>query len=345
MLPTMNIQRWKGILWLGSTAVGALLAYRVYDFWRQRDELAKEITNEEIEGVLDSVKKPPEQKTDVVDYSAIQGVFHTHDWTGKPPAKPEVAKADTGNQSAPRVAVATLLRVMAIKVDTAHPEESRAYVRYQDQKLAAHTGREDTILRPEKRLFAPYQDIRVQAISAAGVTFAFDDAVREPETVPVSPYISAQRGEIGIVLVGPEGAILPQLQRRIQANADLPPWNPEEITQIRKNEWQVGTRTLEDLDRDYSRILSSDVRVQTHKSPRNGSVEGIKILHVAPDSIPARAGLTEGEVLKSINGHKVTSVNDAIAFVKANANSTETWVAVFERQGREFTRTYHSPAR
>jgi hypothetical protein len=39
----------------------------------------------------------------------------------------------------------------------------------------------------------------------------------------------------------------------------------------------------------------------------------------------------------------VTSVNDAVAFVKANANTTDTWVAVFEKQGREFTRTYHSP--
>ena len=66
---------------------------------------------------------------------------------------------------------------------------------------------------------------------------------------------------------------------------------------------------------------------------------------MTPNSIPAQAGLTEGEVLKSINGHKVTSVNDAIAYVKANANATDTWVAVFEKQGREFTRTYHSPSR
>jgi hypothetical protein len=41
----------------------------------------------------------------------------------------------------------------------------------------------------------------------------------------------------------------------------------------------------------------------------------------------------------------VTSVNDAIAYVKANVNTTDTWTAVFEKQGREITRTYRSPPR
>jgi len=39
----------------------------------------------------------------------------------------------------------------------------------------------------------------------------------------------------------------------------------------------------------------------------------------------------------------VTSVNDAIAFVKANSDTTTTWTAVFDKQGREVTRTYYSP--
>ena len=175
--------------------------------------------------------------------------------------------------------------------------------------------------------------------------FAFDDPARERETVQTSPYQSATRGDLGIVLVGPEGAIMPQTSKQIEVASPATPWRPEQLTQLRKNEWQVGTGTIAELERDYSRILSRDISASTYKNPQTGATEGIKINRVAPDSIPAQAGLSEGEVLKSINGHKVTSVNDAIAYVKATLNETDSWTAVFEKQGREITRTYHSPPR
>jgi hypothetical protein len=342
----MNIQRWKGLVWLGSLASGSLLVYNVVRFLGEREELAREIPDEELIDVLDSVKKPEEQKSEVVDYASIKVVFLDHDWTGKERPKPVVQPEGEKPPPIPKVPVSSLLKVLAIKVDIGRPERSVAYVKFVDPKLAVHTDKEDSILRPEERLFAPYQDVRVETITAQGVVFAFDDAEREKETVPTSPYQSAQRKELGIVMVGPEGAILPQLQKQIEAaSPDMPPWRPEQLTQIRRNEFKIGTQTLQELDRDYSRILSRDIAYSTHKNPRTGATEGIKVTRVAPDSIPARAGLTEGEVLKSINGHKVTSVNDAIAFVKANADNTDTWVAVFEKQGREFTRTYHSPDR
>jgi hypothetical protein len=244
----------------------------------------------------------------------------------------------------PKVAVSSLLKVLAIKVDTGKPEKSVAYVKFTDAKLAVHVAKEDLILRPDERLFSPYQDVRVDAITGEGVRFAFDDATREKEVVPTSPYLSPGRSDLGIVVVGPEGAIRPQLEKLIgTADINLPPWRPEQMWKMRPNEWQVGSETLKELDRDYSRILSRDISYSTYKDPRTGKTEGIKINHVAPGSIPEQAGLSEGEVLKSINGHRVTSVNDAVAFVKANANTTDTWVAVFEKQGREFTRTYHSP--
>ena len=53
--------------------------------------------------------------------------------------------------------------------------------------------------------------------------------------------------------------------------------------------------------------------------------------------------MTSGEIVKSINGHPVTSVNDAVAYVKGEAGTTNTWIVVFEKQGREFTRIYKSP--
>lgn len=339
----MNIQRWKGIVWLGSLVVGGGLVYYVYDFLKHKAELSEEVSSEQLAAVLDSVKKPPAEKSEVVDYTSIQRVFHEFDWTGKPPPEVVERTGPAEEQKPLKVAISSLLTVLAIKVDTSKPEKSVAYVKFLDPKLALHTAKDDPILRPDERLFDPFADVRVEAITASGVVFAFDDAEREKETVPTS---SVQRGDLGIVMVGPEGAILPQLQKQIDAASPaLPPWRPEQLTQLRKNEWQIGTETLEVLDRDYSRILSRDISYSTYKNPRTGATEGLKINKIAPDSIPAQAGLTEGEILKSINGHKVTSVNDAIAYVKANANATDTWTALFEKQGREFTRTYKSPPR
>jgi PDZ domain-containing protein len=339
----MNIQRWKGMVWLGSLAVGGFLVFYVYDFLRKKEALAEEIPDEVLVAVLDGVKKPEEHKSDVVDLDAMKRVFFTHDWTGKEKEKPVAPTPGGGPVVVPKVAVGTLLKVLAIKVDLSRPEKSVAYVKFVEPKLAVHVEKEDVILRPDERLFAPFQDVRVKNITGKGVVFAFDDEARGEETVTTSPYL-AMRGELGIVMVGPEGAILPQVQKQIDsASPELAPWNPEQLTQVRKNEFQVGTETLKELDRDYSRILSRDIDYQTWKNPRTGASDGIKINRVVPGSIPDQAGLTEGEVLKSINGHKVTSVNDAIAFVKANANGTQEWVAVFEKQGREFTRTYRSP--
>ena len=42
----MNIQRWKGIVWLGSLAVGGFLVYYVYDFLQAKEQLAQEVSEE-----------------------------------------------------------------------------------------------------------------------------------------------------------------------------------------------------------------------------------------------------------------------------------------------------------
>jgi hypothetical protein len=335
----MNIQRWKGTLWLASLAAGASLGYLVYSFLKNNAELAKEVSDELISRELDSVKKPEEQKADAVDYKDVKLVFHEYDWTGK--EKPKAVVATPGEPPKPTYTpVKDLLKVLALKVDTTRPDHSRAYVSFLGALASFNTDKEATILKIGESLPRPHHGVSVADITPAGVVFAFEDQARAKETLTTS------RAQNQIVVVGPGGVITPQAPSQIAAApSDLPPYRPEQTVQIKKNEFQIGTQTLVDLEQDYSRILSQDLSYSTYRDPKTGKNEGIKINRVAPGSIPAQAGMTEGEVLKSINGHRVTSVNDAIAFVKANADSTDVWEAVFEKQGREFTRTYHSPPR
>ena len=62
-----------------------------------------------------------------------------------------------------------------------------------------------------------------------------------------------------------------------------------------------------------------------------------------PGSLPASHGVTKGEIIKSINGHKVTSVNEAIAYVKQESDHTTVWVVEIEKGGITYFRTYETP--
>jgi hypothetical protein len=339
----MNISTAKSLIWVASLGVSGYLGFYVFTFYKARDVLAEPVSSERILGVLDSVAKPEVQRAGGVPYDAVMQVFHELDWTGKPPPPPP--PPTTGTEVKPKVVpISSILKVLALSVNTFEPAKSLAVVAFVDRTvLGPNPGREDSFLRPGERLPGKYKDVRVESITPEGVVFAFDDETRAKETVAPPEYQSGKN--IGIVVVGEGGAILPPKKSVIQRVENARPFTPGETTLIRKNEYQVGTKTLERLDEDYATILSRDVRYSTYRNPRTGSVEGIKVNHVAPNSLPAQHGLQEGEVLKSINGHPVTSVNDAVAYVKANSNTTSTWVAVFTHQGREFSRTYHSPGR
>lgn len=339
----MNISTAKSLIWIASLGVSGYLGYYVFDFYKARDVLAQPVPQKDILAVLDSVAKPEVQRSGGVAYDAVMNVFHEMDWTGKPPP-PKPINEGPKSEVQKVVPVGSLLKVLAISVNTFEPEKSLAIVRYVDQSIVgASPKREDTTLRPDERLPGKYKNIRVEAITAEGVVFAFDDEARAKETLTPPEYQSTKN--LAIVVVGEGGAILPQRNSLIQRVENARPFSPGETVLIRKNEYQVGTKALENLDQDYATILSRDLRYSAYRNPRTGTVEGIKVNYVAPNSLPAQHGLQEGEVLKSINGHAVTSVNDAVAYVKANAGTTDTWVAVFVQQGREFTRTYHSPGR
>lgn len=339
----MNISTAKSLIWIASLGVSGYLGYYVFDFYKARDVLAQPVPQKEILAVLDAVTKPEVQRTDGVSYETVTHVFHEMDWTGKPPP-PKPITPGPKDTAPPVIAVSSILKVLAISVNTFEPGKSLAIVRFVDASIVGpNPSREDTTLRPGETLPGKYKNVRVDAITDEGVVFAFDDEARARETLTPPEYQSNR--DLSIVMVGEGGAIVPQRSSLIRNVENARPFTPGETVLIRKNEYQVGTKALENLDQDYATILSRDLRYSAYRNPRTGTVEGIKVNYVAPNSLPAQHGLQEGEVLKSINGHAVTSVNDAVAYVKASAGTTDTWVAVFVHQGREFTRIYHSPGR
>ncbi len=340
----MNIQRIKLLTWVGSLALGGYLAWFVAEFLKNRGELELGVSNEAQREVLDSIETPEPPKDNVVDYKLVQAVFHNMDWTGKEAPKIREVKEEPKVVETPKKKVAELLKVLVVRVDTDDSAGSLAYVKYTDNVLLQRTLQrkdpEDNILRVGETLPEPHAYARVDRISSRGVHFVFEGDDREPEILAPVEFPS---GRAQIVKVGTDGAIIPERQQLIQRSAGASTWRPAQTQLVGKNVWQVGTETVQTLEQDYSRILSQDVRYKKHRDPRTGQVTGIAVTYVAGGSLPEAHGLQSGDVIKSINGEKVTSVNGAIAYVKKAADTTDEWVVVIENKGREFTRLFRSP--
>jgi hypothetical protein len=338
----MSITKFKPALWLAAALTGGYLAWYVASFLLHMEDLKEQVSREEQYKALDGARKPEPPKDNLVEYDRVKRVFFDLPWTGKE-TKVEVSGAGPKVDDTPKYKpVKDLLKVLFIQVDTTDAKQGLALVKFSDPQLAAAAKHyEDSVLHTGERLAAPYTGIHVVSIAPDGVHFGFDDAAREMEVLPPLAFPNGR----GIVKVGEGGVILPEARAAIPRSAGAPVWKPKTTTQLDAagKRFAVGTEDLREMERDYARILSQDVSYRSYRNPRNGQLEGIELTRVKPDSIPARAGLSEGEVLISINGHPVTSVNDAIQYVKKEASNTSRWEAVFEKNGRRFTRVYESP--
>lgn len=345
----MNVRQIKSLSWLGALGLGGLLGWTLFGFIQEKDTLAKGVSQEEQLALLEAVKPPPPPKREAVSYEVVKMAFQKMNWAGTPPVieeeGPDITEGTTEPEYRP---MAELLQVQYLQVDRTG-DRSLAWVKFLDADLiAAASKAEDRILTIGESLASPWESISVKAISPGGVTFTFagqeggggdGGEARPDETLAASSF---ERSTSGIVKVGENGVLSPNRGESI-GRIDPTDFNPRVLTATGSGEYAMGWDTAAEIEQNYTQILTSDLSYQSYRDPRTRKISGIEVTRVANGSIPAQAGLQEGEILKSINGHAVTSVSDAVNFVKQNADSTDIWVAVFERRGREFTRTYTSP--
>jgi hypothetical protein len=224
-----------------------------------------------------------------------------------------------------------------IQHDAREPKDSTIFVLYKPPaQVPAAPIVAGYTLRVGDRLHGKNQAIRVAAIGPDVVTFAFDDAGNDVETL--GPEVFDPQTEI--VSVGPDGVRYPQ-QRAIPTGA-TPPAPPGETRRIGPNHFRLGQQDMDFIGQNYPEIITGELKHQRHRDPRTGRYDGIELTDVRPGSIPARHGAESGDVIKSINGHPVTSVPEAISFIKNNAGKFDRWDIVIERRGKEITVTYES---
>ncbi|MEM7307730.1 MAG: hypothetical protein AAF682_13710 [Planctomycetota bacterium] len=332
----MNISHLKALTWLGALGLGGYLSYYVYDFLQRRDQLEQPVSQETQRSVLTSIPAVEPPREDVVAYGKVRATWHEMDWTGKPPPPPPPPKdADEERSKPPVKPVSELLTVLLVHVDGGDAAKSMAQVKFKDPALVASaTSLDDSLLAEGDELGTPYESVVVSSIRPDGVLFSFsDDEEREEEMVPTSEFQASSQ----IVQVDSDGVLTPVRPEIPTAYNDRPFQIPNETLLIGKNHFLVGVDDRQEMANNYTKILA-EIRYEKHRNPKTGKVDGIEIKEVPKGSFAAKYGAKAGQVIKSINGHPVTSVNEGISYAKQNQDKYDTWTIVYEEQGKEYTK-------
>jgi len=185
------------------------------------------------------------------------------------------------------------------------------------------------------RLDGAHSDIVVHAIRGVEVEFAFDDAARPHEVLVPEEF--AGRAVIGMA----NGQPVPEEQPFAfpKAASSRPTVKTQLIGTL---QYRVGTEDADYLAVNYDQVLS-EVRTRRWRDPTTGKFAGVQLSDVSTGSFAARHGAMEGDIIKSINGHPVTSQNEAVSFCKTNAELYDKWEIEVENQGRTRIVTYYPP--
>jgi hypothetical protein len=342
----MNTAAAKTLVWTAAAVFGAGLVAHVAWFLTNDADAASAPTRESMEKQLSEVREIPQRVQDVVDYNLVKrGVGREFDWSGKPPPPP-APKVEPQPEGAQKVRdpIEKYLIVRAVKVDAVSPDMSDAFLKYKSEaNVPPNVAKVDgTVLkRVGERLDGTIlSQIKVVAIRPDGVLFSFiNDPQREHELVAPQEYSLGARYRVldnGQTLPDPVSDVT-QIPRRTD-NTPL-----ERTTPISPNRFRIGTEDAREIDERYAEIITEEVGYRRFRDPVTRQPAGIEITSVKPGSLAARHGVQQGDVIKSINGHPVSSESEAIQYVKQNKDNYDEWVVEVWNRGQTRTVTYYSP--
>lgn len=339
----MNTSQLKLLTWIAAGLLGTALAGYVAWFAVRLPEISETVPETRLREVLEGVEAVEQESDDVMPYASVAASIVDLDWTGRPAPERIVEAVDTPQVETPRDAVADLVTLMMVSFDAEAPGESRCVLKYTPKARVTTTppagaaGVVGWVKGVGDRLDAPLSHIRVEAVHPDGVEFAFDDEERAHEKVRPKE-ISLK----GIALLNDENELVLRrsdigVQRR---GFDGPP--PARTELVGEGIYRIGFEDARQFEANYSDILAREVSWQPHRDAR-GRPDGIQITQVQAGSMAGSHGVATGDVIKSINGHPVTSPQEAIAFVKNNKDTYTKWEVEVESKGRLKTLVYYSP--
>lgn len=339
----MHTSQLKLLTWTSAGVLGAALAGYVVWFGMRLPELRSGVSEERLLEVLQDIDVVEKKTEEVLPYSSVAAAIIDLNWTGKPAPAQEVVETEQQQVETPRDELQKLVTVMMVSFDAEAPLESRCLLRYTPAARVtspapvAPGGSPGWVKSVGDRLEAPLAHVRVEAVHPDGVEFAYDDESRANEIVR-----PAEIPLKGIARLNDESELAQrrnpiEIQRR---GFDGP--TPARTELIGEGIYRIGIEDAREFEQNYADILAREVSWQPHRDSR-GRPDGIQITQVQSTSVAYSHGVSTGDVIKSINGHPVTSPQEAIAFVKNNKDNYSKWEVEVESKGRLKTLVYYSP--
>ena len=347
----MNIGQIKVLCWGSAGLLSAGLALYVGLFVKDLEKRRTPPDPNQIAKELDKAEAVKAKSADLVAYDDVRrlylpqcdkckelGVRCRHlNWTGRPPPPPPEKGSNGEPSKPPVVAMSELVKIQYCQVDLSDRKLNRVWLKYRPKAAVQNTAAGGGFwLKEGDHLAAPHDYARIEKIDSQAVHFSFDDG-REEEKI----YPDEFDMKTTIVQVDQDGVIRPKLGG--VPKGDVKPWQPARTTAFGTNRFMLGTDDMAYANENYPKILADEIRTGRHQDPRTGKYDGIEVQSVTPNSFAERHGAEEGDVIKSINGHPVTSVQEAISYAKMNANQFTTWEIVVDRNGKLQTFYYQSP--
>lgn len=330
----MNIGQIKVWAWATAAVLTIGLSWYVYDFVRKLPDLERPPEGKAIRETLEGVSPLRVQSDKTLTYEVAKRVIGQVDWTGAPPPLVPVASVDTRPTEKPLIPVSKLVKIMSIACDVSDAPSSFAQVRYLPD---ASVGIATAVLHVGDPLARERPEIVVSAIEPGLVRFKFTDEGRAEESLSCPEFDAKSE----IVVIGDDGEVMmPKTGLFIPRTAET--FVPGNTIKIARDRYRLGTEDVKRFGDDYATILGNEVQTAQHRDQKTGKYDGIEIKSVLPGSIAERHGAQEGDVVKSINGHPVTTTNEAISFVKTNKDKYTSWEVVIENRGKTRTVTYES---
>lgn len=98
------------------------------------------------------------------------------------------------------------------------------------------------------------------------------------------------------------------------------------------NNFSIARETLNKYISNIGDVLQQ-ARAVPNRDPNTGEINGFRLLFIKPDSIFSQLGLKQGDLLKSVNGSPVTSIQKAMEMYQGLKGANNIGVQ-FEREGK-----------
>jgi general secretion pathway protein C len=132
------------------------------------------------------------------------------------------------------------------------------------------------------------------------------------------------------------GVAQPSFQNLGVSPIPAQPAASNDVKQLTENQYVVSKATINDNLSDLSKLATQARIVPSFK---NGVANGFKLFSIVPDSLYAKIGVQNGDVIRRINGYEMNSPDKALEIYSKLRDANRIEIEI-ERRGETLRKSY-----